>query len=77
MQRPDVIYLDTPYFIGSVEIRHTLPGLLYLVDHYETILAKYPHKLDAKAKQHIEETILVNYKLRIKLLEKWTNQSQP
>lgn len=69
MQRPEVIYLDTPYTLDGIEIRHTLEGLRYLVDHYETILAKYPHKMDNKAKQHIEETILINYRLRIKLLE--------
>lgn len=70
MNRPEVIYLEQPYMLGNVEIRHTLEGLRYLVDHYETILKVYPPtKLNAKARQHIEETILINYRLRIKLLE--------
>lgn len=71
MNRPEVIYLDAPYTLEGIEIRHTLEGLKYMADHYETILkVTPPAKLDAKARQHIEETILINYKLRITLLEK-------
>jgi hypothetical protein len=70
LNRPEKIYLDDPIFIEGTEINHTLPGLRYLVSHYEGILKNSSRgQLGDKERQHIEKMI-VGYKLRIELYEK-------
>jgi hypothetical protein len=36
--RPEKVYLEESIFIKDEEIGHTKEGLVYLIDHYETIL---------------------------------------
>jgi hypothetical protein len=68
--RPEKIYLEEPITINDVEVRHTKEGLIYLIDHYESILNNStPKQLGEKERQHIKEWLLPNLQYHVKLYE--------
>jgi hypothetical protein len=51
--RPEKIYLDEPIILHGIKVRHTYEGLIYLIKHYEHILATATEKqLDDTARAH-------------------------
>jgi len=71
MTRPETIYLLSPIALGQGKfITHTLAGLHYKIYHYQNILATATKaQLGDQERQHITETVLVNFAYHIHLME--------
>lgn len=71
MTRPEKIYLEDTIVVEGEEIGHTREGLIYLIDHYETILKISTRtQLSDVHRQHIEENILKKYRKHLDLYSK-------
>lgn len=71
MNRPEIIYLPEPITIEGIQVHHTLAGLNYLIDHYQTVLnIATPKQMSNECRTHIEQTLIINFKLHIVLYER-------
>ncbi|MEJ0030904.1 MAG: hypothetical protein WDO15_11265 [Bacteroidota bacterium] len=69
MNRPEKIYLDEPIIINGVEIRHTLDGLLYLVDHMTHCLAIASNAQINHSDREHAKLMIDKYKRQIQIYE--------
>jgi len=70
MERPEKIYLTEPIILAGIKVQHTYAGLIYMVDHYKTILAQplTPQQLKDEHRQYIEK-LIENYNIHLQLYE--------
>lgn len=73
MQRPEIVYLDTPVVISGIAIRYSYEGCKYLIEHWTAILEITDDKKTDKA--HIRK-LIEQWHQYIELYEK-QNQVKP
>lgn len=71
MERPSVVYLQEAIHINGIKIQHTHKGLLYMIDHYSTVLSRPldKNKLKDEHRQYIQQ-LIDNYKIHLQLYER-------
>lgn len=70
MERPEKVYLSEPIEINGIKVQHTRAGLVYMIDHYTTILAQplTDQQLKDEHRQYIAK-LIDNYTIHLQLYE--------
>lgn len=70
MERPAIIYLETPIVLHGIKVMRSKAGLEYLIDHYNHMLQHAtPQQMNDAARQHCQK-VIDNLNIHLELYNK-------
>ena len=70
MERPAIVYLDTPIVLHGIKVSHSKQGLEYLIEHYTHMLHHAtPQQMNDAARQHCQK-VIDNMNIHLELYNK-------